>query len=105
MSPEANITTAQTEQVRSWIDGNKTVKDHSIKREGLWDISTVRGEPIIILLSFPVPGICGNKLYCSDRQAKELEEAGIVKFPEPTQGGVASSNNLTNSADPWLGHA
>lgn len=90
--PETEVDKAVLEKVMDWVyeekGGNFVRNLHPGTENGIWRID---GEPFVIYTKkvSPRPGtLAGTRpvqryyVFCSDRHAQALEEAGILNFQE-----------------------
>lgn len=77
MSPEREVSEEQLGAIYKWVGevkGGRTIRTYYPgAQSGVFEVD---GEPMVVF------GPVKNTLLCSDRHAKELEEAGIVSFSE-----------------------
>ena len=82
MAPEIELSEERLEAVREWIherDGDFVVGGDN----GLVEIYNVLNEPLAVNYKLPnTKSFTKGQLLCSENQAKELGETGIVRFPE-----------------------
>ena len=83
MAPEREISDEQLTKVESWISGKAVLVESTCgSRESRTWVDFENQEPLVIFKDNP-PRFStrkGNMLSCSEKHAKELEEAGIVNF-------------------------
>lgn len=80
--PEREISEEQEQAVKKWIkeNGGKKLSHFPIT------IYEVNGEPLVTRFWYLIADKPAHlDIYCSDKQAQELETAGIVSFSEEAQ--------------------